>query len=124
MPQNCCQIRPPPGTCGRLKNGRGGGGRGAIPNLPPISLPCLIDLDAYCTYHAGYPLILACNAEMPTSGDLKSGVSLFFTTPPPPNECQQPHHPAPPSCHGFGHYMKSYMKYILSKFAFNIVMTK
>ena len=56
------------------------GGRVPIPNLPPISLPCLIHLDAYCTYHAGYPLILACNAEMPTSGDLNSGVSLFFTT--------------------------------------------
>ena len=87
MPQNCCHIRPPPGMCGRLKNGRGkGGGTVAIPNLPPIFLPCLIHLNAYCMYHAGYPLILACNAEMPTSGDLKSGVSLFFTTPfPHPN---------------------------------------
>ena len=80
------------------------GGRVPIPNLPPISLPCLIHLDAYCTYHAGYPLILACNAEMPTSGDLNSGVSLFFTTPFPHPECQQPPHPAPPSPHGFGHY--------------------
>ena len=100
------------------------GGRVPIPNLPPISLPCLIHLDAYCTYHAGYPLILACNAEMPTSGDLNSGVSLFFTTPFPHPECQQPPHPAPPSPHGFGHYMMSYMTYMLSRIAFNIVMTK
>lgn len=97
------------------------GGRVPIPNLPPISLPCLIHLDAYCTYHAGYPLILACNAEMPTSGDLNSGVSLFFTTPFPHPECQQP---PPPSPHGFGHYMMSYMRYMLLKIAFNIVMTK
>ena len=100
------------------------GGRVPIPNLPPISLPCLIHLDAYCTYHAGYPLILACNAEMPTSGDLNSGVSLFFTTPFPHPECQQPPHPAPPNPHGFGHYMMSYMRYMLLKIAFNIVMTK
>ena len=101
------------------------GGRVPIPNLPSISLPCLIHLDAYCTYHAGYPLILACNAEMPTSGDLNSGVSLFFTTPFPHPECQQPPHPAPLSPHGFGHlYMMSYMRYMLLKIAFNIVMTK
>lgn len=100
------------------------GGRVPIPNLPPISLPCLIHLDAYCTYHAGYPLILACYAEMPTSGDLNSGVSLFFTTPFPHPECQQPPHPAPPSPHDFEHYMMSYMRYMLLTIAFNIVMTK
>ena len=71
------------------------GGRVAIPNLPPIFLPCLIHLNAYCMYHAGYPLILTCNAEMPTSGDLKSGVSLFFTTPFPRPECQQLPLPSP-----------------------------
>ena len=108
----------------KMVEGRGGG-RVAIPNLPPIFLPCLIHLNAYCMYHAGYPLILACNSEMPTSGDLKSGVSLFFTTPFPQPECQQPSpHPAPPSHHGFGHYMMSYMSYMRSKIAFNIVMTK
>ena len=108
----------------KMVEGRGGG-TVAIPNLPPIFLPCLIHLNAYCMYHAGYPLILACNAEMPTSGDLKSGVSLFFTTPFPHPECQQPSpHPAPPSHHGFGHCMMSYMRYMRSKIAFNIVMTK
>ena len=33
---------------------------------------------------------------MPTSGDLKSGDSLFCTTTPPP-KCQQPHCPLPPA---------------------------
>ena len=36
--------------------------------------------------------------EMPTSGDLKSGESLFCITPnqpPPPPESQQPHQPLP-----------------------------
>ena len=65
---------------------------------------------------------------VPTSGDLKSGDSLFCTTTPPlpPNaECQQPQHPypAPRQQIAFGHYMTSYMKYIESKCAFIIVMT-
>ena len=38
-------------------------------------------------------------AEMPTSGDLKSGDSLFISSPPPRN---------PPG--NLGHYIKSYMK--------------
>ena len=65
-------------------------------------------------------------SEMPTSGYLKSGDSLFCTTAPiPPPECQQPYKtPLPtnwPSCHGLGRYMKSCMKYRLSKFAFIFV---
>ena len=124
--QNCCHIRPLPIICGWLKKGRrrAGRGGGVIPNLSPFFLTCHIHLDTYCRYHAGYPLILACNAETPTSGDLKSGVSLFFTPPPPPPKCQQPHHLAPPSCQGFGRYMKSYMNYMLSKFAFHSVISK
>ena len=33
---------------------------------------------------------------MPTSGDLKSGDSLFCITPP-PTKCQQPQHPPAPA---------------------------
>ena len=47
---------------------------------------------------------------MPTSGDLKSGDSLFFTTPIPRQIDRAP------NGNGVGLYMKSYMKYILSKF--------
>ena len=59
-------------------------------------------------------------AEMPTSGDLKSGDCLFFyspsgisTTPPPP-----PPRKIDPAPNGndLGHYMTSYMTYILSEF--------
>ena len=54
--------------------------------------------------------------EMPTSGDLKSGDCLFF------------HHPPPleidpaPNRNDLGHYMTSYMMYILSKFEIIILM--
>ena len=66
-------------------------------------------------------------AEMPTSGDLKSGDSLFFT-PPPGNSINSLLRPPPPApsttptkCdNDLGHYIKSYMKYILSKFAINV----
>ena len=60
----------------------------------------------------------------PTSGDLKSGDSLFFT--PPPNFNGTP--PAPqqiapaPNKNDLGHYMKSYMTNILSKFAIIVFM--
>ena len=47
---------------------------------------------------------------MPTSGDLKSGDSLFFTTP------TSRQIDRAPNGNGLGLYMKSYMKYILSKF--------
>ena len=67
---------------------------------------------------------------LPTSGDLKSGDSLFCTTPPPPTpECQQHQHPTPhppplrASKFALGHYMTSYMTYMGSKCAFIIVMT-
>ena len=65
-------------------------------------------------------LIHTCIAETPTSGDLKSGDSLFFHYPPPPppppqnfNGSPPPHDPAP-NGNDLGHFMKSYMKYILS----------
>ena len=76
--------------------------------------------------------------EIPTFRDLKSGDSLFFTmyyTPPASNgnSPKTPHTPPPnkltpptnwPSRCGLRHYSKSYMKYMQSKFAFIIVMTK
>ena len=60
---------------------------------------------------------------MPTPGDLKSGDSLFCTTPPPPHKCQQPHYlPRPcPQIHQASmvqDIMWSLTKYMLSKFAF------
>ena len=61
----------------------------------------------------------------PTSGDLKSGDSLFFYSPPristePPPAPQQI---APaPNRNDLGHYMKSYMTNILSKFAIIVFM--
>ena len=54
-------------------------------------------------------------SEMPTSGDLKSGDWLFFTTPP---EFQRP----PPKWNDLGHYMMSYMMYTLSKFEIIVLM--
>ena len=61
----------------------------------------------------------------PTSGDLKSGDSLFFT--PPPRISTEPPLPpqqiAPaPNRNDLGHYMKSYMTNILSKFAIIVFM--
>ena len=56
--------------------------------------------------------------EMPTSGD-----SPFFTPPgnfnrpPPPQQID-----AAPNGNDLGHYMKSYMKYILSNFAIIVLM--
>ena len=62
---------------------------------------------------------------MPPFGDLKSGdspsLSLLpprnFNGLPPPRQID----PAP-NGNDLGHYMKSYMKYILSKFAFIVLM--
>ena len=56
--------------------------------------------------------------EMPTPGDLKSGDSLFSTTP--PGNSTDTHPPLwqidpAPNGNDLGHYMKSYMKYIPSK---------
>ena len=53
---------------------------------------------------------------MPTSGDLKSGDSLFFTTSPPLLHT--------PDKYGNdkGHYMNSYMSYMPSKFTIIILM--
>ena len=64
---------------------------------------------------------------MPTSGDLKSGDCLFFTTPP---EFQRNHPPPPkkkqidpaPNGNDLGHYMTFYMMYILSKFEIIIII--
>ena len=50
---------------------------------------------------------------MPTSGDPKSGDCLFFTTPPSPPRWKID--PAP-NRNDLGHYMTTYMMYILSKF--------
>ena len=55
-------------------------------------------------------LFLLVIAGMPTSGDLKSGDCLFFF-PPAPRKLD----PSPKG-NDLGHYMKSYMMYILSKF--------
>ena len=54
--------------------------------------------------------------EMPTSGDLKSGDSLFLHYPPP-----RKIDPAPNGNDSL-HYMTSYMRYILSKFEIIILM--
>ena len=61
-------------------------------------------------YHVAVP-------EMPTSGDLKSGDCLFslppgISTTPPPKKKIDP----VPNGNDLGHYMTSYMMYILSKF--------
>ena len=58
------------------------------------------------------------NTEMPTSGDLKSGDCLFFTSPPPEFQRPPPHRKIDPAPNGndLGHYTMSCMMYILSKF--------
>ena len=70
--------------------------------------------------------------EMPTSGNLKSGDSLFGNTPLKIND-QITSHPPPSDKHkliqalilsqgnGLGHYMKSYMKYRPSQFTFMVI---
>ena len=55
---------------------------------------------------------------MPTSGDLKSGDCPFFTTPPPPPRKIDP----APNGNDLGHYMTSYIMYILSKFEIIVLM--
>ena len=65
--------------------------------------------------HASYSLP---KSEMPTSGDLKSGDCLFFTTLPPPPQKKKLN----PAGNGLGHYMTSYMMYILSKFKIIVLM--
>ena len=66
-----------------------------------------------------FPVVLS---EMPTSGDLKLGDCLFFTTPP------EFRHPPPrnidpaPNGNDLEHYMASYMIYILSKFEIIVLM--
>ena len=65
---------------------------------------------------------------LPTSGDLKSGDSLFCTTPPTPHPLMSLA-PTPPLLHPpnqqitLAHYMASYMTYMGWKCAFIIVMT-
>ena len=64
-----------------------------------------------------------CESYPPTSGDLKSGDSLFCTTPPPHPRMSiaaTPPFPPPPLRQqiALGHYMKSYMTYKGSKCAF------
>ena len=54
--------------------------------------------------------------EMPTSGDLKSWDSLFFTIPRNFNRLHPPWQIDPaPNGNDLGHYKKSYMKYIISR---------
>ena len=61
--------------------------------------------------------------EMPTSGDLKSGDCLFFSPPPPRISTTPPLEIDPaPNRNDLGHYMMSYMMYILSKFEIIILM--
>ena len=61
--------------------------------------------------------------EMPTSGDLKSGDCLFFHHPPPEFQRPPPLEIDPaPNRNDLGHYMTSYMMYILSKFEIIILM--
>ena len=60
--------------------------------------------------------------EMPTSGDLKSGDCLFFHHPPQNfNDPRLEIDPAP-NRNDLGHYMKSFMNYVLSKFAIIVLM--
>ena len=60
-------------------------------------------------------------AEMPTSEDLKLGDCLFFH---PPRNFNRPPRRIDPAPNGndLGHYMKSYMIYILSKFDIIVLM--
>ena len=65
--------------------------------------------------------------EMPTSGDPKSGDCLFYTTSP-PGISTTPPSPRPreidpaPNRNDLGHYITSYMMYILSKFEIIVLM--
>ena len=65
------------------------------------------------------------NAEMPTSGNLKSGDSFFCISPPKINDqpLPLPHHKhnSIQSLIGSGHYMKSCMSYRPSQLAFMIL---
>ena len=63
-----------------------------------------------------FVLVVVHNAEMPSSGNLKSGDSFFCLTPPPrPNINDQPptshKHNSIQSLIGLGHYTKSYKSY-------------
>ena len=78
------------------------------------------------TNHFNLGVNLLTFADMPTSGDLKSGDCLFFTTPAPPGISMTPPpkkkiDPAP-NVNDLGHYMTSYMMNILSKFEIIVLM--
>ena len=69
-------------------------------------------------------LLLLVRAEMPTSGDLKSGDCLFFIPPPkfqPPPPPKKKKLDPSPNGNDLGHYMKSYVMYILSKFEIFVI---
>ena len=72
--------------------------------------------------------VLHVYSEMPTSGDLKFGDALFFTIPPEFQHTAPPPPPPPrqidpaPNGNDLGHYTKSYMRYILLKFAVIVLM--
>ena len=86
----------------------------------------MIGTDHHCTLQK--VLIVNTLPEIPSSGDQKSGDSISCTNPLP--KCQQTPPPPQPTNrlnfrgNGLEHYMKSYMKYIPSKFALIIVMMK
>ena len=94
-------------------------------SITEIALPqtflCVDRSSIQYDFHGGANALWR-SAEMPTSGDLKSGDCLFFTTPP---EFQQPPprkiDPAP-NGNDLRHYMMSYVMYILSKFEIIVLM--
>ena len=58
---------------------------------------------------------------MPTFGDLKSG-DYNFSLPPKPRPPPPTQIDPAPNRNDLGHYMKSYMRYLLSKFAIIVLM--
>ena len=100
----------------------------------PMVLRCARALRARELRYTGVPIPALNNifesfcedrcTEMTTSGDLKSGDYLFSppmefqrTPPSPPRQID-----SSPNGNDLGHYMKFYMKYILSKFAIIVLM--
>ena len=95
-------------------------------SITEIALPqtflCVDRSSIQYDFHGGANALWR-SAEMPTSGDLKSGDCLFFTTPrnfntpPPPRKID----PAP-NGNDLRHYMMSYVMYIPSKFEIIVLM--
>ena len=96
-------------------------------SITEIALPqtflCVDRSSIQYDFHGGANALWR-SAEMPASGDQKSGDCLFFTNPP---EFQQPPTPPPkidpaPNGNDLRHYMMSYVMYILSKFEIIVLM--